>query len=231
MYTFDYKDEHWVDSQTDGCDSMETDEAMGTLSGQHPTSPATAADGREHSKSDRELDQVAHLSSVRVYAIADKYDIPRLKELAQQRFSNWAENNWACHDFSAIAREVFETTPTSDRGLRDVVIRLVAMHADDLIRKKDSRNLIEDVGDLGLNVLCQLLKTHSEEKSALKARVKALEAETVALDAQVKKRDAQIKEQGAQVKKLDQLLQNSLDLHYGSSSRARHRSPDYRYWR
>jgi hypothetical protein len=222
MYTFDYKDEAWVNSQTDGCHSTAADEAKG---GQHPTWPTTAADGREHSVSDNELDRAARSSSVRVYAIADKYDMPHLKDLAQKRFSNWAENNWACHDFSAIAREVFETTPTSDRGLRDVVIRLAAMHADDLIRKENFRNLIEDVGELGLNVLCQLLKRHSEEKSGLKARVKASEAETAVLNSEVKKLEARVKKLDAQAKELD--LNDPI---YGSSSCRGRRWRDHDDW-
>jgi hypothetical protein len=37
--------------------------------------------------------------------------------------------------FSAIAREVFESTPKEDRDLRDVIIQLVAKHADIFIQK------------------------------------------------------------------------------------------------
>jgi hypothetical protein len=186
MYTFDYKDEHYRDPESEGCGSAAPDEMTETLRGEHQTSPATAADDQEDCMSDCEEDQPALFSSIRVYAIADKYDIPQLKELARERFSNWAEDNWACESFPAIAREVFKTTPTKDRGLRDVVVRLVAIHADDFIGKENSRQLIEDIGDLGLSVLCQLLKKHSKEKSGLKTRLKALEAETAALNAQVK---------------------------------------------
>jgi hypothetical protein len=32
-------------------------------------------------------------SSVRIYALADKYNISLLKELARQKFCSWAENN------------------------------------------------------------------------------------------------------------------------------------------
>lgn len=189
MYTFDYKDEQYRDPEPDGCNSTAPDEMSETISAERQTSPASAADAPEDSMSDCEEDTVGNptlFSSVRVYAIADKYGIPQLKELARQRFSNWAENNWACDDFSAIAREVFETTPAKDRGLRDVVIRLVAMHAADFIQQEHSRQLIEDIGDLGLRVLCQVLKTHSEERLGLKTRVEALEAETVELNTQIK---------------------------------------------
>jgi hypothetical protein len=124
-------------------------------------------DTQEDSTSTRGEDQPTLFSSVRVYALADKYDISPLKELARQKFCSWAENNWTCEDFSAIAREVFESTPKNDRGLRDVIIQLVAKHADIFIQKDGLRQLIEDIGDLELSVLCQLFKTHSEGELAL----------------------------------------------------------------
>ena len=112
-------------------------------------------------------DQPALLSSVRVYAIADKYDIQPLKELAKNRFETSAEKNWAHKDFSDTVKEIFESTPTSDRGLRDIAIRIVASHADVLIQKDEFRELIEEVGDLGLNTVCLLLEKHSREKADL----------------------------------------------------------------
>jgi hypothetical protein len=186
MYTFDYKDEQYRDPESDDCNSIPPDETMEIIIGESQSLLETAADAREDSTSDRVDDQPTLFSSVRVYAIADKYDIPHLKELARQRFCDWAEDNWACDDFTAIAREIFETTPSKDRGLRDVVIRLVVTHADNFVQNDKSRQLIEDIGDLGVSVLCQLLKTHSQEKSSLKSRVKALEGETAVLNTQLK---------------------------------------------
>jgi hypothetical protein len=113
-------------------------------------------------------DQPALLSSVRVYAIADKYDIPPLKEIAKKRFGTSAEKNWTHRDFSGIVKEIFESTPTSDRGLRGVAIRIVASHADVLVQKDEFRELIEEVGDLGLNTICLLLE---KEKADLRDRL------------------------------------------------------------
>jgi len=83
-------------------------------------------------------------------------------------------------------KEIFESTPNSDRGLRDIVIRIVAIHADILTQNAEFRRLIEDVGDLGLSVMCQLLITHSEEKSALESRIKELETDNAVLKRQLK---------------------------------------------
>jgi hypothetical protein len=186
MYTFDYKDEEYGHSESTVSSTSSNDETAETMDDEHQIPPEAAADTQEDSTSTRGENQPTSFSSVRVYALADKYDISPLKELARQKFCNWAENNWACEDFSAIARESFESTPKDDRGLRDVIIQLVAKHAEIFIQKDGLRQLIEDIGDLGLGVLCQLFKTHSEVELALKSRIEDLENENAALNRQLK---------------------------------------------
>ena len=170
MYTFDYRDERHL-SESRRCNPPSCDDDH-------------EAHGHQN-MIDCEEDQPALLSSVRVYAIADKYDIPPLKRLAKERFETWAEKNWAREDFSDIVREIFESTPTSDRGLRDIAIRIVALHADVLTKKYEFRPVIEEVGDLGLSTLCQLLKTHSAEKAGLRSRIRQLETTTAVLKQQL----------------------------------------------
>jgi len=146
VYTLDYRDEEHRQPESGSCDPMPCDET---------------------SDSGREEDQPALLgtTSVRVYTIADKYDIPPLKELSKTKFETWGEKNWARKEFSDIIREIFECTPKSDRGLRDIAIRIVALHADVLIQKDYFRRLIEEGGDFGLSTLRLIL----EEKADLKS--------------------------------------------------------------
>jgi speckle-type POZ protein len=77
---------------------------------------------------------IAGLSNLRVYAIAEKYNIPLLKEIAKEKFVKWAENNWSHCDFPVVAREVYESTRSNDFGLRDVVARLCGGHVKELVR-------------------------------------------------------------------------------------------------
>jgi hypothetical protein len=114
----------------------------------------------------------ALFSSIRVYAIADKYIIPALKELARERFSEWAESNWSHHDFPAMVREVCRSTPSSDRGLRDVVSRELAKHTV-LLEKDDFFDPTELFGELGLEILRQVVS----DRSSMEQQIKALEAE------------------------------------------------------
>nr|POF22179.1 hypothetical protein CFP56_36264 [Quercus suber] len=68
------------------------------------------------------------LLHTQVYALAEKYDIPSLKDLARQKF----ETAMACHydslEFPDAIEEVYCSTIDSDRGLRDVVIDAFRTH-------------------------------------------------------------------------------------------------------
>jgi len=186
MYTFDYEDEKSQNLKSDDRSSISPEEVEEAVE-------ITSA--KSETVSDHDEDQPALISSVRVYTIADKYGIPPLKELARQRFCDWAETNWLHEDFCDIAQEIFSSTAHNDRGLRDVVVQIVAMHANNLIQKDEFRSLMEEVGDLGLGILCQVLKQHSEEVSDLGSRIEELEAETKMLKAQVKEREQKLSRQ------------------------------------
>src|SRR6267378_8325051 len=62
---------------------------------------------------------------VREYAIAEKYDIKDLKAFAQSRFSTWIKSNWNHPEFYSVLNEVYYSTPSNDRGLRDLVEGIV----------------------------------------------------------------------------------------------------------
>lgn len=82
------------------------------------------------------------LLHTRVYALAEKFDIPGLKELARSKF----EMAMACfYDSPQLAdaiEEVYFTTIDSDRGLRDVVLQGFRTHPQ-LATTKDVYEVIE----------------------------------------------------------------------------------------
>lgn len=89
-----------------------------------------------------------------VYQIADKYDIGSLKEHAKENFSAAVDTGWSMDDFPLAITLVYTTTPSEDRGLRDVVIRVSNLHIDDLLSKEYFcevlRNTTEFAADLVL---------------------------------------------------------------------------------
>ncbi|KEF61465.1 uncharacterized protein A1O9_03031, partial [Exophiala aquamarina CBS 119918] len=122
---------------------------------------AEVSSGATETRSEQE--QPALISNVRVCAIAEKYNITSLKSLAQARFCIWAERNWTHQDFHDIVRDVFQSTPESDRGLRDIIVHSVAKHAQKSCLKTEFYNVIRENGELGLGTLRQVLASHSED--------------------------------------------------------------------
>jgi hypothetical protein len=102
-----------------------------------------------------------------MYAIADKYGIPSLKELAKKRFSKWAKTNWVRGDFPDTLREIFRSTPSSDQGLRDVAARIAAEHFGCLIKTDGFRVVVAEIGELGLGVLELAAEWASVRRKAL----------------------------------------------------------------
>ena len=70
---------------------------------------------------------------VAMYTAGDRYLIPSLKDLAQSRFSTSIRTLWPIPGFAEISAEVFSTTPSCDRGLRDPVVELCVAHAPDIV--------------------------------------------------------------------------------------------------
>lgn len=59
---------------------------------------------------------------IEMYAIGDKYDLPRLSKFAKVQFRD-ALHRVADHTvFLSLIPRIYESTPDSDRGLRDVAI-------------------------------------------------------------------------------------------------------------
>src|SRR5436190_5739084 len=109
IYTLDYDDEERVTSKPVTSEPVTSEPQNRTCAGQArarllPTSAQNPA----------------LFSSIRIYAVAEKYGIKDLKQLAQSRFSTWASNNWNHSEFLMMVQEVYGSTPSSDRGLRDI---------------------------------------------------------------------------------------------------------------
>ena len=71
--------------------------------------------------------------NARVYAIADKYDIPELRELAHQKFgSRLCMQTWPYHEFHVVVSEVIHSTPTNDAGIRNTILNVCAQAVDEI---------------------------------------------------------------------------------------------------
>lgn len=60
--------------------------------------------------------------TVRVYALADKYDVPPLRAMAAQKLQNVADPNRSLDDFVAAIRSIEESCNPKDTTLWDIVM-------------------------------------------------------------------------------------------------------------
>ena len=142
LYTLDYDDDgrlasvqHYMANGTEAA----TSQAQAI-----PTTPLSEKKLLRHAKM---------INNVAVYAIAQKYDICELKVLAKAKFHDllWlkAPTN-ALHEIIGV---VFETTTTTDSGLRNVVVEYCDDHITEVIRDDALCGITRDHGELGLSLL------------------------------------------------------------------------------
>ena len=97
-----------------------------------------------------------------VYSIADKYDIKGLKVLAKAKFEYLARVAWSCGDYLAVVAQVFDTTPDTDMGLRDIVGLECAEHIDELLASEAWGELLSNNGTIG-RVILKIVRQRSIE--------------------------------------------------------------------
>lgn len=99
------------------------------------------------------LDTERIVVNANLYALADKYGIPDLKLLAKTKFSTAAAQNWRSEAFVRAAGLAFKNTPSSDFGLRSIVIKTLIKHWE-LINYEE----VQDLLDTGNGIAWQLVK-------------------------------------------------------------------------
>lgn len=71
------------------------------------------------------------MTNAQVYAMAEKFIIPDLKLLAQEKFLRHA-HGWPIPGLAAVVHEVLTSTPQSDRGLRNAVRNMLSLHVTEI---------------------------------------------------------------------------------------------------
>ena len=87
----------------------------------------------------------------KVYALAEKYDIPSLKQLARSKFEMAMACFYDSEDFAEAIEEVYCSTIDSDRGLRDIVLEAFKSHPQ-LASTQDVYHVIKETPSLALEL-------------------------------------------------------------------------------
>lgn len=70
------------------------------------------------------------LTHAKMYETGDKLDVIGLKSLAEAKFSRACLRDGTTSVFAAAADHAFQTTPDSDKGLRNIVIKTIFRHLE-----------------------------------------------------------------------------------------------------
>jgi speckle-type POZ protein len=96
-----------------------------------------------------------------VYQIADKYDIPALKTLSMGKFGAAITTGWSMDDFSLAIGEVYDSTPSKDRGLRDLAVETSCKNIDKLLQHDGFCKLLRRTPDFAADLIPVLCGRHS----------------------------------------------------------------------
>jgi speckle-type POZ protein len=81
--------------------------------------------------------------SVKVYTIAENYDIHALKSQAKGKFEEAVRTCWGLDDFPHAIAELYNFTPSHDRGVRDFVVETRCQHINALLEKQAFADILE----------------------------------------------------------------------------------------
>lgn len=115
--------------------------------------------------------------NIMVYALAEKYDVQDLKDLAKEKFrSRSASHLWLYDDLFSALELIYSITPSSDQGLRAIISKLCADKIDgsegEILANPRFREIISKDGSMAFDVLVQSQKKHESMVNDLKHQVR-----------------------------------------------------------
>ena len=167
LYTLDYPEADFHDIPAK---DVAIDNSLPPHS-QHKTSTATAEETDSgtafESGENSTADEPRMMDNVLVYAIAKKYDIPELKDLAKRKFETLVNLKWPHKDFHDVTEAVFSTTPDRDMGLRQVVTEICGQHFQDILKDEASKAAFLDNNAIATAVLDAAVRKIEQDKVLL----------------------------------------------------------------
>ena len=163
LYTLDYDDQG-------------ASEAVAMEESQNADGHVTDSTSKPEVVNDATIVHCKRMNNVLVYALAEKYNIPALKDLAATKFVG-CEGPVDFAQYQELVNAIFESTPFTDTGLRNVVI-LDCVNPQFIEKVLDEEGLaptIRDHGSLGLGMLREVVKKHNAKLENLNAELELKE--------------------------------------------------------
>ncbi|KAG9504889.1 hypothetical protein J7337_004868 [Fusarium musae] len=171
--TEEERSQDWITDDEPDEEYNEYDERAGSpsdnsdVAGDEKSELTKAAEAVAEGRRQEGLNQLAELRNdmtlpLRLYVLADKYDVPALRLLARDRFYRAVELVWEeAECFPDVVDELYQTTPPTDTAMREIVCRLVAavIHVP---RVRDKmRNVMMKHGDFAVGVMEYSIHLHT----------------------------------------------------------------------
>ena len=96
---------------------------------------------------------ISNLILPQVYALAEKYGIRYLKELACSNFKQAADTDWESPFYPATISAVYTSTLPGDRSLRDITVANSKIHIDSLLKNPEFETMMEENGEFGKDLV------------------------------------------------------------------------------
>lgn len=121
---------------------------------------------------DEKVSHCKRMNNIRVYTLAEKYNIPALKDLAKDKFENHKTAGNLTY-YQEVINTVYDSTPETDSGLRDIVISRIAQVSTlgTISKEGPLVSALRDHSSFGLGLLWEVIKKPSSEKEQLKERL------------------------------------------------------------
>lgn len=139
-------------------DELEASESGGEDAGEDDGEDAgedAGEDSGEDSDDDERERPEDMFTSLRVYVMADKFDVPGLKRLSRARlWSTMRRVYLKSSDLPALVEELYETTAETDYATREMPCRLLApAYANDWMDMAPMEEVMRRQGDLAVGIL------------------------------------------------------------------------------
>ncbi|KAL5333745.1 hypothetical protein BJX70DRAFT_380182 [Aspergillus crustosus] len=95
---------------------------------------------------------------IQVFIAADTFIIPRLKELAADKFHRWCLANWDSDEFLKAVREVESQVPHHEPRLLHVLVDVISANMRALDENKKLDKMVEPFGRLGYALLHRMVE-------------------------------------------------------------------------
>lgn len=113
--------------------------------------------GIDYDSSGNELGRISPMIfNVRLYQVADKYFVPRLKQRAKEKFGQIARTCWEMDDFPVAIAEAYHCTRKDDRDLRELLVQVSRDHIVELMNSERFCSVLEETVGFAADLVISL---------------------------------------------------------------------------